>query len=114
MARGDMDITIHQNVRPCMIFEFLSGGPFDGGEREETWSKGLWHRWIKQKKTDSVYVRPGKYKKVMQDFAYALIERQDGRVELIEASRVKFIDNPFADYSWPEEESNEDRITSKR
>lgn len=105
MAIGD--ITIRKEVRPCMIFEFT----YMDKENHpvEQWTKGLWHRWIKQKKIDSVYVGSGKYKKVMQDFAYALIERQDGRMELIEASRVKFIDNPFADYDWPEEESNENR-----
>ena len=100
MARGD--ITIRKEVRPCMIFEFR----YMDKENHpvEEWTKGLWHRWIKQKASKSVYVRPGKFKNVMQDVAYALIERQDGMVELIEANRVKFIDNPFAEYAWPEEE----------
>lgn len=104
MARGD--ITIRQEVRPCMICEFLSGGLFDGCEREEKWSKGLWHCWVKRKKSEKIPVKYG-FKHKIQTVMYALIERQDGRMELVEANRVKFIDNPFAEYDWTEEESNE-------
>ena len=104
MARGD--ITIRKEVRPCMIFELTFGGPFDGGKREEKWTKGLWHCWVKRKRDEEIPVKYG-FKHKLQTVMYALIERQDGRMELIEASRVKFIDNPFAEYAWPEEESNE-------
>lgn len=107
MARGD--ITIRQEVRPCMIFEWAYGGLMSECEEIRHWSKGLWHCWVKRKKSEEIPVKYG-FKHKIQTVMYALIERKDGRMELVEASRVKFIDSPFDEIHWPEEENQKDKV----
>lgn len=107
MARGD--ITIRKEVRPCMIFEWAYGGLMSECEKVEHWSKGLWHCWVKRKKSEEIPVKYG-FKHKIQTVMYALVEREGGTMALIEASRVKFIDNLFAEYDWPEEKNPQDKV----
>lgn len=99
MARGYVTM---RDVRPCMIFEFRFGGLLDGYDEAEKWSKGLWHCWVKRKRDEEIPVKYG-FKHRIQTVVYALVEREGGTTELVEANRIKFLDDAFADYNWPEE-----------
>ena len=57
-------------------------------------SKGLFHMWVKKEHIPAA-IGMGKFEVPM-----GVIEFEDGTLELVNLSRIKFIDNKHAGYIW--------------
>lgn len=89
MAGLNGTITVEWGLRPCIV---------DG-------KKGLFHCW--ENYADTIAPSPmvggspgGQYSRM-----FALVELESGNVIRADSSKVQFVDNPFADYAFPESEN---------
>lgn len=111
MARGD--ITIRYATRPCMIERLEYNMDFTA--REVARRRAIWHAWVRSTKMHVVdmpgSVKDGIYqqKSLPHEVVYGLVEMDDGTVRYELANNIKFVDDPFREFEWPEEDSSEDR-----
>lgn len=106
MARGD--IVIRQEVRPCLIARDLAKYPF------KKWSRALFHKWVVRNSYDYDYTKSGKEKRKVYKDVLALIEKEDGRMELVQYHNVKFLDSEwaFGEFEWEDEDETGNEIRS--
>lgn len=76
-------IEVSDKLRPCFIFDTNSCG-------ERVTKKALFHMWIRTENMCSVERKDVK----------ALVEYEDGAVELRPISQIQFLDSQFKEYFW--------------
>lgn len=76
-------IEVSDNLRPCFIFDTNSCG-------ERFTKKALFHMWVRTENMCSVERKGVK----------ALVEFEDGTVNLKHISQIQFLDPQFKEYFW--------------
>lgn len=84
MAKFSDEIIIKQELRPCIV------------TYEKSEVKGLFHKWIEI--TDLI-----RYK-----ITVGLVELEDGRMDEVPTSKIKFIDNKIKEFCFEEETKIDD------
>lgn len=64
--------------------------------------KGLFHGWFNVRWFDG-------YSKEIVEKPIGVVELETGYVAKVDPSCIKFLDNPFVNYSWAEGDNNENR-----
>lgn len=64
--------------------------------------KGLFHGWFNVREF-------GGYSKEIVEKPIGVVELETGYVAKVDPGCIKFLDNPFIDYSWDEGDNNENR-----
>lgn len=85
-------INIEPKLRPCLIFNTNSNG--------ERYSKrALFHRWVDYRNPFDLYDN---------DRARAMVELEDGTIEMVPPKLIKFLDPRHIEYDFGEKDSVDD------
>lgn len=82
-------INIEPTLRPCLIFNTNVNG-------ERYSKKALFHRWVD-------YTPVNIYD---NDRARAMVELEDGTIQMVPPSLIKFLDSRHKKFYWRENENN--------
>lgn len=83
MASLNNEIIIKQELRPCVV------------TYEKSEVKGLFHKWIET--TDLIGYK----------ITVGLVELEDGKMDEVPTSKIKFIDNKMKEYSFEETKTDD-------
>lgn len=109
MARGD--ITIRYETRPCMIERLQYNMDFTA--REITRRRAIWHAWVRITEMRVVDIPENakegtfRHESLPHEVVYGLVEMENGTVRYERADNIKFVDDLFREFAWPEEDSDE-------
>lgn len=85
------DIEVNNKLRPCEV-----------RINRRTILKGLFHGWFNVREFDG-------YSKEIVEKPIGVVELETGCVAKVDSGCIKFLDNPFVNYSWDEGDNNENR-----
>lgn len=108
MAKGD--ITIRYETRPCVIERLEYNMDFTA--REVKRRRAIWHAWVRSTKMHTVDIpgstKDGIYlqKSLPYEVVYGLVEMDDGKVRYEPADNIRFVDDPFREIAWEEEDGD--------
>ena len=96
MAKNS-EIIVRHELRPCMVTSRK------GGEEK----RALFHCWNHWAQTVSASLLRGGAPAGQHAETYGVVEFEDGTVKSVYPEQIRFLDSPFADYYWNEEEAQE-------
>lgn len=85
------DIEVNNKLRPCEV-----------RINRRKILKGLFHGWFNVRGVDG-------YSKEIVEKPIGVVELETGYVAKVDPGCIKFLDNPFVNYSWAEGDNNENR-----
>lgn len=92
------NVEVENKLRPCYVEKNI---------KDAKKVKALFHRWVILQEVIGSGLTIGSAPGGQISKCYALIELEDGSMRYIYPSDITFIDHPFTDYSWPEENKEE-------
>lgn len=92
------NLEVGPKLRPCYWKTYL---------KSSRKFKALFHQFITIQQPIEGGLTIGSAPAGQLSMVYALIELEDGTLRYVSPYEITFLDNPFTDYAWPEEEKEE-------